>query len=126
MYAAYFCDFISEEIIMRHLALLATAILIIANSSASAAPLPSGLPRLDNLSVIERVQDKPKKDETLTQKVKRVWRNLTGYKFAVTCPALPIPLVTSRATCTETGKNREDARAKCQSRYPLCAVADAR
>lgn len=113
---------------MRHLAIIATGAFFIATSSpAVAAPLsPGGSSRSDDLSAIVLVQDKPKKEETLKQKVKRVWRDLTGYKFAVTCPALPIPLVVSRTTCTETGKSREDARAKCQSRHFFCAVADAK
>ena len=113
---------------MRHLVLLATGMFLIATTCpAAATPLsPAGLPRSDDLSALILVQEKAKKDETLKQKVKRVWRNLTGYKFAVTCPALPIPLVASRTTCTETGKSRADARAKCQSRHPFCAVGDAR
>ena len=73
-------------------------------------------------------QNEPKKkDETVTQKVKRnvkkAWRNMTGYKFTVGCPAV---VELNRNSCTETGKNREDARAKCQSRYALCSVSDAR
>jgi hypothetical protein len=54
--------------------------------------------------------------ETLKQKVKRVWRNLTGYKFDVSCP------LGARSTCTETGKDRGEAQAKCISRHPLCWV----
>jgi hypothetical protein len=57
----------------------------------------------------------------VTQKVKRVWRNMTGYKFSVGCPAL---IALTRTTCTETGKNRDVARAKCQSANPLCSVSD--
>ena len=63
------------------------------------------------------------KKETTTQKVerkvKKAWKRIAGYKFDVACPAL-IPL--SHSTCTETGKNRADARAKCQSANPLCSV----
>jgi len=72
---------------------------------------------------IEFVQDK-KKSETMKQKVKRVWRNMTGYKFDVACPAFPFAL--SRTSCTATGKNREDARAKCQSQHAFCEIRDAR
>jgi hypothetical protein len=57
------------------------------------------------------------------RKVKSAWRNLTGYKFDVGCP---IVLPVSRTTCTETGKSREDARAKCQTSHALCSVSDAR
>ncbi len=59
------------------------------------------------------------KDETLKQKAKRIWRNLAGYKFDVTCPF-------ASRTCAETGKDRDDARGKCISRNPLCWVSDAK
>ncbi len=81
-------------------------------------------------------QAEPKKSETTVQKVKRevkedtasakkkvkrAWKNLTGYKFDVACPAL-LPL--SHSTCTETGKNRADAKGKCQAQSPLCSVSE--
>ncbi|HZL41219.1 MAG TPA: hypothetical protein VFC45_13190 [Pseudolabrys sp.] len=66
-------------------------------------------------------QNEPKKPETVKQKIKRVWRNMTGYKFDVGCP---IVLPVSHSICTETGKDREVARAKCQSRNSLCSVVD--
>ena len=108
---------------MRSLVLLTTAaFLIVTSSTAGTAPLsPAGL--RNDQSAILLVQDKPKKDETLKQKAKRIWRNLTGYKFAVACPAI---LTVSRHTCTETGKNREEARAKCQAQSPFCAIGDAK
>ncbi|MDP2296680.1 MAG: hypothetical protein Q8M24_14610, partial [Pseudolabrys sp.] len=84
---------------------------------------PAGFSRIDNLSTIQLVQDK-KKTETVKQKVKRAWRNLTGYKFDVACPAFPFALSVSK--CTATGKNREDARAKCQSQHPFCEIRNAR
>jgi hypothetical protein len=99
----------------------AGAILIMPVSAGAVSP--AGLSRIDGLSVVQLVQDK-KKPETVKQKVKRAWRNLTGYKFDVACPAFPIVL--SRTTCTATGKNREDARAKCQSQHLFCDVRDAR
>lgn len=79
-------------------------------------------------------QNEPKKEakketkkETMTHKVKRkvktAWRKMTGYKFDVGCPVL-VPV--NRTTCTETGKSREDARAKCQSTHVLCSVSDAK
>lgn len=89
----------------------------------AAAMSPAGFSHVDGLSAIQLVQDK-KKSETVKQKVKRAWRNLTGYKFEVACPAFPFAL--SRTACTATGKNREDARAKCQSQHVLCEVRDAR
>ena len=79
-----------------------------------------------------------KKPETITQKVKRevketttdvkksakrAWKKMTGYKFAVACPAL-IPI--SHSTCIETGKNRAEAKSKCQAQSPLCSVTEAK
>jgi hypothetical protein len=128
--AARGCEFLSVDFkrrfAMRHLAILAMGIFLIATSCpAGAAPLsPAGLPRGDDLSAVVLVQEKAKKNETLTQKVKRVWRDLTGYKFTVSCPAFPIPLLVSRTTCTETGISRDEARGKCASRHPFCAVAE--
>jgi hypothetical protein len=102
---------------------LGAAILMAPGSNAGAAPLsPAGLSRSDGLSAIVLVQDK-KKPETIRHRIKRVWRNLTGYKFDVACPAFALAL--SRTSCTETGKNREDARAKCQAQHALCQVGDA-
>jgi hypothetical protein len=83
---------------------------------------PAGVSRIDGLSVIEFVQDK-KKSETIKHKVTRIWRNLTGYKFDVACPAFPFAL--SVTTCTAAGKNREDARTKCQSQHTFCEIRDA-
>ena len=105
---------------MRHFMILATCmVLIAAAGQAAAGPFsPSGLTRAGGEPSVIFVQDKPK-NESLTQKVKRVWRNLTGYKFDVSCP------LAARTTCTETGKDRGDAQAKCISRHPLCWVAAA-
>lgn len=113
---------------MRPIPLMTACVLLLAASApATAAPLsPAGFARVPQLAAIEWAQDKPRKDETVKEKVKRVWRNLTGYKFDVACPAFPIPFVVNRASCTETGKSRADARAKCQAKYALCQVADAR
>jgi hypothetical protein len=89
---------------------------------AGAGPAsPARLSHIDGLSAIEFVQDK-KKPEPVKQKVKRIWRNLTDYKFDVACPAFAFAV--TRTNCTETGMNREDARAKCQSRHVLCQVGD--
>ena len=114
---------------MRYLTLLtlttASVILIGASGSAGAGVAgPAGLSRSGGLSSVEFVQEKreKRKSETLTERVKRAWKDLVGYKFTVSCPIL-LPL--SRTTCTETGKDREDARAKCASRNPFCYVADA-
>jgi len=113
---------------MRHIPLMTACVFLLASRvPAGAAPLsPTGFARVAQLAAIELAQDRPKKDETVKEKVKRVWRNLTGYKFNVACPAFPIPLALNRTTCTETGKSRADARAKCQSRHPFCQVTEAR
>ncbi|MBZ0146951.1 MAG: hypothetical protein K8F62_05330 [Pseudorhodoplanes sp.] len=109
---------------MRPLAILATGAFLIVSSSAGTAPRDN--PAGDDPSAVVLAQEKAKKNETLTQKVKRVWRDLTGYKFTVSCPAFPIPLLVSRTTCTETGISRDEARGKCASRHPFCAITDAK
>ena len=107
---------------MRHLAVLAVGVsLIAANGPAAAGPFPpAGLAGIDVVAPIELVA---KKSETVTQKVKRAWRNLTGYKFDVSCPAFPTP---RKSTCTETGKSQGEAQAKCQSRNGFCWVTAAK
>jgi hypothetical protein len=102
---------------------LAGALLIVPSSYSGAVPVtPAGLSRAEGLSAIEFAQDKPK-SETVAQQVKRIWRNLTGYKFYVACPAFAFAL--TRTSCTATGRDREDARAKCQSQNVFCQVRDA-
>jgi hypothetical protein len=108
---------------MRYVAMAAAGLGLLA-MTANAGALPStmeGAYRFDAHVPMVLAQNEPKKSETIKQKVKRVWRNMTGYKFAVACPAL-IPL--SHSTCTETGKNRAAARAKCISQNPFCSVSD--
>jgi hypothetical protein len=106
----------------HHLAILTAGVVLIAASVPAGAGVgsPAGLSRSDHSSVIF-VQEK-RKSETLTQRVKRNWKNLVGYKFEVACPIL-IPL--NYSTCTETGKDREDARAKCSSKNPFCYITEA-
>ena len=115
---------------MRYLTMSAAGLCLLAMtatagiSPASAAGV-TGAPIMLAQAEIKKPEAKKeaKKTETIKQKVKRVWRNMTGYKFAVACPAL-IPL--NHSTCTETGKNRADARAKCQSANAFCSVSDVR
>jgi hypothetical protein len=104
---------------MRHLIVLATGVFIVtAAGQAVAGPFaPTVFSRADGGAPVLLVQ--AKKDETLTQKVKRAWRNIAGYKFDVNCP------INSHRSCAETGKDRNDARGKCISRNPLCWVSDA-
>ncbi len=114
---------------MRHLALLSLLLIaasgnagadVIARAGLSGSGGPSSV-QFVGPSSVQFVQEK-RKSETITARVKRAWKDLVGYKFDVSCPVL-IPL--SRTTCSETGKDRRDARAKCISRNPFCYVADA-
>jgi hypothetical protein len=105
---------------MRTFAFLGGALLVSA-SIAVAAPLsPRHAPGAE-LSAIELVQEK--KTDTVTARVKRAWKDLVGYKFDVACPIL-FPI--SRRTCTETGKDRNEARAKCVAQNQFCLISDAR
>jgi hypothetical protein len=105
---------------MRYPIVLVTGVLLLAaGGQAFAGPFPqAGFSRADGGTSIILVQEKPKKDETLKQKAKRVWRNIAGYKFDVNCP------INYHRTCAETGKNVGDARAKCIARNPGCWVSD--
>ena len=61
---------------------LAGALLILPGVTAGAVYIsPSAHSRINSLSAIELVQNKPK-PETVTHRVKRIWRNLTGYARA--------------------------------------------
>ncbi len=119
---------------MRYLGMAAAGLCLLAMSANTGVnpALAAGVSA--SQAPIVLAQAEPKKPKTITQKVKeetkevkqkvkKAWRKLTGYKFAVACPVL-IPL--SHSTCTETGKNRADARAKCQSQNALCSVNDAK
>jgi hypothetical protein len=83
---------------------------------ANAAPL---LPKLSSGAPSSITLVQAKKDETLKQKVKRVWRNIAGTTYDVGCPSLAIAF--TRTSCTETGK---DAQAKCIAQHPLCQVSE--
>ena len=106
---------------MRRLAVLATGVLLIAASGpAAAGAFPgSGISRADVGVPIERVATE-KKSETVTQKVKRAWKNLVGYKFDVSCP------FAGSRTCSETGSSKADAHGKCIAKNFGCWVTDAR
>ncbi len=106
---------------MRFIALVAAGTFLIV-SGAQAAPLSAaGLSGAETTSV-QLVQ--AKKDETVTEKVKRnvkrTWKNMVGYKFTVSC------LLTGTSTCTETGKSKSEAQGKCQAAHPLCIVSEAK
>jgi hypothetical protein len=110
---------------MRYLAMAAAGLGLLAMTATAGAvtSTAAGAERFQGQAPMVLAQNEPKKSETIKQKVKRVWRNMTGYKFTVGCPVV-VPL--SYSTCTETGKSREDARAKCQARNPFCSVSDAK
>src|SRR4029077_9231616 len=105
---------------MRHFIVLAIGMFIIAaGGPAIAGPFtPAGFANTERGAPLVLVHDKPAKDETLKQKVKRAWRNIAGYKFDVNCP------INSHRTCAETGKDRNDARSRCIARNPVCWVSD--
>jgi hypothetical protein len=103
--------------IMRPLALLILLLIAVNGSARAGVVAPTVLPR-SGISSIEFIQDK-RKSETITERVKRAWKDLVGYKFEVSCP------IFFHTTCTETGKDRAAARAKCISRNPFCYITDA-
>jgi hypothetical protein len=112
---------------MRYWAMAAAGVCLMAmngNSGVTSA-LAAGASEAKAPIVLAQVEIKKKETvtEKVKRKVKRAWRNMTGYKFDVACPVL-IPL--SHKSCTQTGKNVEDARAKCQAANPLCSVVEIR
>jgi hypothetical protein len=106
---------------MPYLALLSLLLIAASGNAEAGIVARAGLSGSGDLSPVQFVQER-RKPETIKERVKRAWKDLVGYKFDVSCPIL-IPL--SRTTCTETGKDRGEARAKCVSRNPFCFVADA-
>jgi hypothetical protein len=109
-----------QENSMRRFALLATivAVLAVAPTMSNAAPIAP----VEASSPVVQVQQKnePSTTEKVKRNVKRTWKNLTGYKFNVSC------LLSQTRTCTETGNSKAAAQAKCQSQYPLCVVSEAK
>jgi outer membrane biosynthesis protein TonB len=64
----------------------------------------------------------PQKQETMTQKVKRTWRNWTSPSHTF-CVRTPIPVPLTSKTCTAKGKTVEEARAVCVQQNPLSYVS---
>ncbi len=113
----------NEETDMRYFVLLAAGIILV-GASGNAGALPAAKSRIDNSSNIQLVQEKkPEKSDTIRKRVKRAWKDLTGYKFDVACPGFWLPI--NQSVCTETGKNRSVARSKCEAQNALCQVRDA-
>jgi hypothetical protein len=100
---------------MRLISCLTVGAFLLA-TSAIAAPMNSSALSEAASSSIQLVQ--ATKDETIKQKVKRVWRNIAGTTYDVGCPTLAIAF--NRTTCTETGK---DSQAKCIAKHPVCQVS---
>jgi hypothetical protein len=125
---------------MRFISLMAACALTFAVAApAAAAPAsPVGIAKADSAIVLAQAKkEEPKKTESVTQKVKettkkatasvkettkkatasvkRAWKRMTGYRFDVAC-------LTQRTTCSETGKSKGDAQAKCIAKHPACWV----
>jgi hypothetical protein len=112
-----------EVTTMRIFALLVGVLLFaVTTGLGTAAPLtPKFATGAEEVSGFVLVQQK--KSDTVTQRVKRAWKDLVGYKFDVGCPVF-FPV--NRRTCTETGKDRSEARAKCAAQNQFCLISDAR
>lgn len=67
-------------------------------------------------------QQNAQKNETMTQKVKRTWRNWTSPSHTF-CVRSPIPVPLTSKTCTAKGKTVEEARAVCIQQNPLSYVS---
>lgn len=103
---------------MRFISVIAAgAFLLGAVAPLSAAPV-SAVPGA-NATHITLVQEK--KDETITQKVKRTWKRWTtpSHTFCARCLLPP-----KAVACTAQAKDRETARANCQQRNPICVITD--
>lgn len=108
---------------MRYLAIAAAIAFLITAGAAGAAPM-STAPGLETgpLSMLEQIQAK-KKSDTIGQRIKRAWRALTDYQFCARCSFLIFPV--SSSTCSVSrAKSRDEARATCSARYPLCVISD--
>ena len=108
---------------MRYVVLLTVGIILV-GASGNAGALPAAKSRIENSSNIQLVQDKKSdKSDTINKRVKRAWKDLTGYKFDVACPGFWLPV--NQSVCTETCKNRNAARSKCEAQNALCQIRDA-
>ena len=102
----------------------AAAMFLFAISGAGAAPM-STAPGFETgkLSMLELIQANKQKSDTVGQRIKRAWRSLTDYQFCARCSILILPV--SSTTCSVSrGKSRNEARATCAARHPLCTISD--
>ena len=105
---------------MRNLTVAAAGLCLLAMSANANVALAAGATEAKAPIVLAQ-NTAPKKDETVTQKVKRAWKNMTGYKFAVGCPVV---LELTKKTVKETGKDRDAARSKVIAANTGCSVKD--
>ncbi len=103
---------------MRYLAMAAAGLLAM---NATAIPARASGAAEAKAPIVLAQNEPKKKGETVTQKVKRAWKNLVGYKFAVGCPVV---LEFTKKSVKETGKDREAARSKVIAANPGCSVKD--
>jgi len=106
------------------LVVIAAALMFAIAGTVSASPLNSFSTEMSpaQLHLVQQKNDTAqKKDETITQKVKRTWRNWTtpSHSFCVRCP-IPVPLTAK--VCTAKGKTVDEARNTCIQQNPLCYV----
>lgn len=134
---------------MRVIALAAAGLLLASASIVSATQLNSVSPEATSPAVRAQMQQKQNtqpeqknqadqkakqnakqntapamqqpKQETMTQKVKRTWRNWTSPSHTF-CVRTPIPVPLTSKTCTAKGKTVEEARAVCVQQNPLSYV----
>jgi hypothetical protein len=107
------------DIAMRILAIMTAGMLLLAvSSSANAGPFSPVGPSTNSITLVQLTAPE-QKSETVTQKLKRAWKNLVGYKFDVSCP------FAGSRTCSETGASRTDAHSKCIAQNFGCWVSDA-
>jgi hypothetical protein len=106
---------------MRYFAMATAGACLLALSATSGVTLAQTAGATAQKPIILAQNTTAKKDETVKQKVKRVWKNLVGYKFAVGCP---IVLEITKKSAKETGKDRDAARSKVIAANPGCSVKD--
>ena len=106
---------------MRYFAMATAGACLLAMSATSGVTLAQTAGATAQKPIILAQNTAPKKDETMKQKVKRAWKNLVGYKFAVGCPVV---LEFTKKTTKETGKDRDAARSKAIANNPGCSVKD--
>ncbi len=109
------------ELDMRYVAMAAAGVCLLTMSGTDGVNQARAAGASEAKAPIVLAQNEPKKDDTIKAKVKRAWKNLVGYKFAVGCPVV---LEFTKKTAKETGKDRDAARSKVIAANPGCSVKD--